>query len=179
MKYKKIAIALMIGMVCSIIAMMGFCAYEKEVSIALPDPHYTPNVQVLMLKYEPFPVNPGEYFDVWLKIGNEESSDIESLTIELMPQFPFSLDASENATRYFGKIYANSIVLVHYKVRVSEDAVEGINRLKFRYRYVQSDLKWIEDSVDIMIQTREAVLAIISVNSEPESIAPGGEGKVT
>jgi hypothetical protein len=161
-----------------IVAGPACATYDSTVSVALEKTHYSPNVQVLTLKYDPYPVGPGEYFDLWLKLGNEESADIDDFTFELMPQYPFIIDKSETAERHFGKIYANSIVLVHYKIRVDESAVDGINPIKFRYRYVQSELKWIAGQEDILVQTREAVLNVISVSTEPEMIPPGEEGTV-
>ena len=150
------------------------CAtYDSSASVALETTQYSPNIQVLTLKYDPYPVGPGEYFDLWLKLGNEEEADIDDFTFELTPQYPFSIDRSETAQRHFGKIYGNSIMLVHYKIRVDESAVDGINPVKFRYRYVQSSMKWIAGQEDILVQTREAVLNVISVSSDPEMIPPG------
>lgn len=153
-------------------------AYEESGSVAVNSKGRA-NLQVLTLKYEPFPVNPGEYVDVWLKIGNEGDGDITDLTFELVPEFPFSLDESEKPTRYFGRIYGNSIMLVHYKVRVSENAVEGDTFLKYRYRYVESNHEWEEGLSKIRIQAREALLSIQSVMSDPEKIEPGQEADVT
>ncbi|MCX6707681.1 MAG: hypothetical protein NT001_06090 [Candidatus Woesearchaeota archaeon] len=155
------------------------CAtYDNTVSVSLEKPQYTQDIQVLTLKYDPYPVGPGEYFDLWLKLGNEESADIDDLAFELVPEYPFSIDKSEIAQRNFGKIYANSIVLVHYKVRVDEGALDGVTPIKFRYRYVQSNLKWIEGQENILIQTREAVLNVVSVSSDPETIPPGKEAMI-
>ncbi len=170
--------------ITAIMMLMAFClspavAYESSKTMAMAETGHTPNLQVLATKYEPYPVEPGEYFDVWLKIGNEGNSDIDDFTFELTHEYPFSLDAGETAKRHFGKIPSHSIMLVHYKVRVSEDAVEGANALNYRYRYVQSDLKWIEAQESIKVQTREAVLNIISVESEPDTIPPGKEANVT
>jgi hypothetical protein len=111
------------------------------VSVALEKTYGSPNLQVLTLKYDPFPVGPGEYVEVWLKVGNEGDGDINDLTFELKPEFPFSLDPSENATRHFGKIFANSMILMKYKIRVSPDAVTGDTPLKYKYRYVERQEK--------------------------------------
>lgn len=179
-KVKRICVFALAAMIMVLLVIVvNVAAYESSASVAIENPQHTPNLQVLTLKYEPYPVNPGEYFDLWLKIGNEEDAEITDLTFELIPEFPFSIDKSETATRYFGKIPANTIVLVHYRIRVSEDAVTGVNPVKFRYRYVQSNLKWIGSQEDILVQTREAVLNIESVVSEPQMIAPGKSAYVT
>lgn len=86
-------------------------------------------IQVSSLKYEPYPVNPGEYFDLWIQatIGTSAKSYAK---FELIPEFPFSLDSNENATREYKDFSGD--VLIHYKIRVDKNAVEGINSLKVR-----------------------------------------------
>jgi len=43
---------------------------------------------------------------------------------------------------------------------------------------VQSNLKWIAGQEDILVQTREAVLNVISVSSDPEMIPPGKDAVI-
>lgn len=171
-------IAIFIVMIIAVMPTV-YPTYEETKSVALEKNTGSPNLQVITLKYDPFPVNPGEYVDVWLKLGNEDARDITDLSFQLEQNFPFSMDPGEDSSRNYGKILANSMVLVHYKVRVSEDAVEGDNYLKYRYRYVESDLKWIEGQVKIRVQSREAVLNVESVTAEPSIIPPGKEAYIT
>lgn len=163
-----------------LIMLPGVCStYDQTAGVALPDAHGRPNIQIITMKYDPFPVGPGEYFEVWMKIGNEGDGDISDFAFELMPGFPFIIDGSETATRHFGKLLGNSMVLVRYKVRVSPDAVTGDTPLKYRYRFAESDLVWEEGQEDIRIQTREGMLDIRSVETLPLMIEPGKEGDVT
>ena len=179
MKTTKRAIQLCALMIIIIMAAVSVIAsYEQSGSVAIKNTIGRPNLQILMTRYDPFPVEPGEYVDVWLKIGNEEDADIEDFTFEILEEFPFSLDSSETAVRYFGKINANSIQTMHFKVRVSPDAIEGSNKLKFRYRYVDSDSKWIPGEISIQVQTREAILGIKSVMTSGEYLIPGKEAIV-
>jgi hypothetical protein len=56
-------------------------------------------MQLTSLKYEPYPVNPGEYFDLWVSaqyVGNTGSAGI---TFTLNPSYPFSLDPNEKIGR--------------------------------------------------------------------------------
>ena len=170
-----------IAVILSLILLAAGAAatYTSSTSVALKKTGASPNMQVLMTKYDPFPVAPGEYADVWLKIGNEENVDIDDFTFELLEEFPFSIDPSEAALRSFGRIPANSIQTMHFKVRVSPDAVEGANRLAFRYRYVDSSTKWIPGEVTIQVQTREAILAVQSVKTSTDVLVPGKEATVT
>jgi LPXTG-motif cell wall-anchored protein len=83
-------------------------------------------IQVSSLRYEPYPANPGEYVDVWIKatLGNS----VKYAKFELLDSFPFSLDSNEDAIREYEDFSGD--VVMHYKVRVSQDAVEGTNALK-------------------------------------------------
>lgn len=134
-------------------------------------------MNVISTKYEPYPVGPGEYFDIWLKIENAGDKDAANFTFKLTPEFPFYLDASEEAERNFGKFTAHQIVLVKYRVRVDENAVEGDNYLK--YLYSLNGIRWTEGQVKIKVQTLNIVLNIESVETEPEKITPGEKLKLT
>jgi len=89
-------------------------------------------VQIQQLKYEPYPVNPGEYFDLWIKVQYAGNALPQDTIFELKPEYPFSLDSNENPVRSYGSLSGNSIVL-NYRVRVDENAVEGTNELKLDY----------------------------------------------
>ena len=157
---------------------LAIATYTDSGSVAIKSTKGTQNMQVLMTKYEPFPAVPGDYIDVWLKIGNEESADITDFSFELTPIYPFSIDTNENALWHYGRIYANSIQVMHFKIRVDPKAVPGDNPLKFRYRYTDSDLKWEEGQVMIRVQEREAILSVQSVEVIPETFIPGKESTV-
>ncbi len=122
-------------------------------------------ILVQEIKYEPYPASPGRYVDVWLKIENFGSRDATDFTIELLPEFPFSLDSNEDAVKTFGTILAHQTVLVKYKVRIAEKAVEGSNYLKFRYKTALGE-KWKDGVVDIFIRTSDANIAVSSIKAE-------------
>lgn len=85
-------------------------------------------IQVASLKYEPYPANPGEYVDVWIKA--KIGSSVDYAKFEFVGNFPFSLDSNENPVREYEDFSGD--VVMHYKVRVDEDAVEGDNELKIK-----------------------------------------------
>ena len=58
----------------------------------------TSDIQVRQLRYEPYPVNPGEYFTLWIKVENVGSLTKNAI-FELMPKFPFTLDSNEDAVK--------------------------------------------------------------------------------
>jgi hypothetical protein len=116
-------------------------------------------MQLTSLKYEPYPVNPGEYFDLWISAQYVGSPGAYGTHFELVPDYPFSLDPNESAVQDFGVVNSPAIVL-HYKVKVDENAVNGINELKLNYNvgsitYTQSfdiDVENSQTSFDAVIQ---------------------------
>jgi hypothetical protein len=89
-------------------------------------------MQLRALKYEPYPVNPGEYFDFWVSAQYVGSPGIYGTRFELVPSYPFSLDPNESAVQDFG-IADSPSILVHYKIRVDPNAIDGINPLTLNY----------------------------------------------
>jgi hypothetical protein len=89
-------------------------------------------MQFRLLKYEPYPVSSGEYFDFWVSAQYIGSSGIYGSRFELIPEYPFSLDSNESSVQDFG-IIDSPAILVHYKIKVDKNAVEGTNHLKLNY----------------------------------------------
>lgn len=90
--------------------------------------------QLQKLKYEPYPANPGEYFDLWLKVENVGDEVASNASFELVLEYPFSLHPDSSAMRNYGAIGTSDkdIIVLEYKVKVDEDAVEGIYELKLK-----------------------------------------------
>ncbi len=130
------------------------------------NPDYS-GIQITQLKYEPFPVNPGEYVDLWVKVNLGTSA--RDATIELIPQFPFSLDPNEEAVRSFGSTATE--IIVKYKVRVSKDAVEGVNTLHLRYSPDGSNDRGIIKTFDIDVANVQTDFDLIVQESSGTDIS--------
>lgn len=133
--------------------------------------------QIIQLKYEPYPVNPGEYFTLWIKINLGSSS--RDAKFELVPEFPFSLDSNEKSLRSFGS--GSGEVVAEYKIRIDKDAVEGKNELKFRYASDGKSGNWIVGSFDIQVENVQTDFDLIIQESSGTdySIAIANIGKNT
>jgi len=164
--------------------LIAFALFAVFVSADVGETNFTAHsgaedtgLSIVQLRYEPYPVNPGEYFDMYIKVqqGVGFSSDV---TFELVPEFPFFLDSNEDPVREYGKIYSEPIVL-HYKVRVSDDAVEGTNELNLRY--TTGARGWIVKEFDIEVADAQTDFDLVvqeSTDSEV-SIAIANTGKNT
>ena len=135
-----------------------------------------PNIQVSPMNQDPDPIGPGKYVEVRFKIYNDKAgTTAQDFQFMIEPIYPFSLDANENPLRDIGALPAvgdgKNVVIVKFKLRVDDKAVEGVNPVTVKYRF--SDSQWISKEFDINIQTLDANLAIISVETVPEKVKPG------
>lgn len=93
------------------------------------------NLVVQVLKYNPYPVNAGDWFDLWVKIQNIGQNDANNVKITLDPTYPFS--SNDSLSRNYGLIYGtsgsykvdqtldSSQLIVKYRVKVADNAPEG------------------------------------------------------
>jgi hypothetical protein len=123
------------------------------------------------LKYEPYPAESGSYTNVWIKVENYGKGEAEDVEFILEPKFPFSLDSNEEAERFIGSLDTGEEVVLEYKVRVDEDAVEGINELDFKF--TSDGNSWITHTFDILVKTHDTMLTTQDVIVTPEEVAPG------
>ena len=139
----------------------------------------TASIQINQLKYEPYPVNPGEYFTLWIKAETIGSELTENAVFELIPKYPFSLDPSEDTIREYGKLPIEESVILEYKVRVDEDAVDGTNEIELRYNANGKADAWVYETFDIEVADAQTDfdLVIQEVSDSEVSIAIANTGK--
>ncbi|MBU2633898.1 MAG: COG1361 S-layer family protein [Nanoarchaeota archaeon] len=123
------------------------------------------------VKYEPYPVTPGDYFEVWIKITNYGGGEMENVIIELQQEYPFS-SYDNDYKKELGKLNTNQQFVVKFKVKVDDNAVEGVENLKIK-AYENEWSYPVTPYFPIQIQTRIASIDIASVTTEPERIIPG------
>ncbi len=141
----------------------------------------SPSINISLMSQDPDPVDPGKYVELRFKVFNSKSdSTARNFQIMLDPEYPFSLDANEEAVKSLGDLpgYGNSknVVIVKYKIRVDEKAIEGVNPIRVKYKH--DNLDWFSQEFNVDIRTLDANLAIISVETSPEKIKPGDEANL-
>ncbi|MBS3143447.1 COG1361 S-layer family protein [Candidatus Woesearchaeota archaeon] len=122
------------------------------------------------LKYEPYPVTPGDYFEAWLKITNIGDEEASNAQFELVEEFPFSNYGTLPKRVDFPELNAGAGVVVKFAVYVNPDAVEKTYNLKIKARTGNGTFPVIHE-LPIDVRTRGTLIIISSV--EPESIIPG------
>ncbi len=84
---------------------------------------------VKVLKYEPYPVSVGDWFDLWIKVQNVGQNDAKNAEFKLIPEFPFSVQGSlvKNYKLISGTINA-------YKQMMPDDTHAQANQIILKYR---------------------------------------------
>ena len=151
----------------------------SSAAFALGTNYETPTQKSIRIKntrYEPFPVEPGNYFDLWVRVENFGSSNINNFKLRLVPEYPFSLDPNEEAIREFGLLEGGGQALFKFMVRADINAVEGSNPLKYEYTFTGG--KWNEGQFNVNVYTLDPILSISDVVVDKERVAPGEEVEV-
>ena len=140
------------------------------------------DIYVTLINQEPDPANPGRLVDVRFKIDNNGSGSADDMDVEIIPEYPFSLQPGKSATKNIGTLQARQRgdvgVIVKYRLLVDKNAVEGDNDLRVRYRINKE--AWIKpEEFKINIRTLDAVLSIDSVDIDTKTLKPGETSKLT
>lgn len=108
-----------------------------------------PTLIVQVLKYDPYPVSAGEWFNVWIQVQNVGQGDAPNVTFGLAPDYPFS--SNDSLVRNYGLLMGTisaykagmnedaSTVILKYRVKVADNAPDGTSDLKFYITTNSSD----------------------------------------
>lgn len=135
-----------------------------------------PLISADILKYEPAPVEPGGYAEVWVSVNNEGTTS-EDFRIEFFPEYPFSLAEGEDELKTLKALPEGENAVVKYRLVVAHDAPNKDMPVKFQYQFGES-LVWTRLEGDISIRTAGAILTVDEYSTIPEAIQPGDFIKV-
>jgi hypothetical protein len=94
-------------------------------------------LQATFVNQNPSLADPGGYVDLLFKVENRGTKKAQNSTLEILPQYPFSLDPGVSAVNSLGVINGlqsgDNAFLVRYKLKVDKDAVDGTNEIKLKY----------------------------------------------
>ena len=143
------------------------------------------NLEVTLLSQDPYPAMPGSYVDLVFQVTGVQNPQCEGVNFELVPTFPFSLDEGEYERSLEGDTWNennNNYWLINYKLRVDEDALDGISEIGIKYapKYL-SDSSEYTQTFDVEVEdARTTFDAVIQETSGSEvSIAIANSGKNT
>ncbi|MFH1238046.1 MAG: hypothetical protein ABIH79_02845 [archaeon] len=92
------------------------------------------DLSVSLLNQDPYPAVPGDYVKLVFQVEGLESPDCSDVTFNLLQDYPIQFDPGMESIRKFRKIdYVKdyeSNLLIPYKVRVNENALDGANPIE-------------------------------------------------
>ncbi|MFH1771024.1 MAG: COG1361 S-layer family protein [archaeon] len=130
-----------------------------------------------LTRYDPQPAEPGQYVTVYIKLENSGTGTAKNLVLEILPEYPFSLDPGKSNKVYIGSL-GNNYHTAEFTLKVDEKALQGTNKLKVRYNIDEFQKIWSEKELDITVQSGDNVFSISNIETEPTNIAPGSSGKI-
>ncbi|MBW2965168.1 COG1361 S-layer family protein [Candidatus Woesearchaeota archaeon] len=172
MKYNKNAIFALMAVCILLLSAVVIADVATYVSGA--------SIRVSMISQDPDPVGPGEYVELRWMVINYGSKPLENVEFKLVTDYPFEMIGS--AEKGLGTIQGHQEgeegVVLYYKVRIDEDASEGVNKLYLMYRYKGME-DWTKlDYFEVRVQSVDAAVVIDAVKVEPSRISPGTTGTV-
>jgi hypothetical protein len=138
------------------------------------------NLKISLLSQEPDPVGPGEYVDFRFKIENIGESNLNDVSVKLNPKYPFYVENNEE--KFIGDVWAglnnDNGLIIKYKVKVDDKAVDGTNTIGFMYKSGESAL-WSEVEFDVNVRAIYDQIFIQDIVITPEEIHAGEVADVT
>jgi hypothetical protein len=140
------------------------------------------SLKVTIIDTNPYPAKIGEPLNLTVQvenIGGDKASDVD---IEIVPEYPFSLDSETNAIKNIGVLNPGSTATKEFYLNVDKNAQNGIRSLKILTR-PSKDIQWNENTFDIRIGTEtynsKGTVDLDNVVSDPQVFMPGDIGTVT
>lgn len=113
-------------------------------------------LDVSLINQDPYPVIPGEYVEVVFQVSGVENADCEGAKFEVVEDYPFSLDKDSSSSREIsGSTFVSDYKkswMIPYKLRVDEDAMDGMNELNIKYAPGTSDETIYSEDFDIKVE---------------------------
>ena len=137
-----------------------------------------------IVKCDPNPAEIGQYVTIWVKIENIGNTRAEDVSVKLIPSYPFSLDAGDDAVRNIGILSTGRAASLEYHLYVDENARPGTRSIKVQYQDDEGTA-WNEETLDIWVGSgsdtfdSKGTIQLEQITTEPEVLMPGDTGTVT
>ena len=140
------------------------------------------NLKVTIVETNPYPAKIGEYLNLTVQVENIGGDKADNVDIEVVPQYPFSLDSEANALQNVGVLNPGRTATKEFYLFVDKNAQKGIRSIDIRTK-TSKNSPWSEKSFDIRIGTEtfnsKGTVELKEFVSDPEVFMPGDRGTVT
>jgi hypothetical protein len=166
---KKLAVFVAILFVFSMLSMLSFAsAFEQNLSYGSTT---GASVTVTSLNYEPYPVEPGETFNINLILKNIGTDFYTNdATCKIVNNFPFSAYSQQQQS--IGKLAPGREFSLNFQIKVDEKAIQGQQNLEVWCTDDPNKDSWTISKIPIEIQIRYSVLNI-NISTTPEMLPIG------
>ncbi len=131
------------------------------------------DVDVELLNQEPYPAVQGDLVKLVFQIKGIESTSCSNLKVELLEQYPFTLDPGSEKfyqikSGTFSKDFSSTF-LAPFKVRVDKNALDGENPIEIKYSYGVINPSQQTKSFNIEVQDVRASFEIFVKDYNPST----------
>ena len=139
-------------------------------------------IMASLASQDPDPVEPGKIVELSFKLDNQGTLANDVL-FEIMPEYPFSLLPGEEAVKNVGTLGTSQntdrTVFVKYKILVDQNAVDGNQEIKIRYKIGAFESWTTIDDLTVKVQSHDAILSVDRITAMPEVTAPGSKTRLS
>ena len=165
--------ALKVSLLAILIMVLSSCASAAEGA----------DLEVSVLRYEPIPAEIGEYVSVWVKVENLGYAKADDLSIRIVPDYPFSVDSSENAVVNIGILTPDNAAVHEYRLYTDTAAKQGTGTFEVWYQE-DSGGTWFKKEFDLRVgsgsfDSKGTIQLIGDPVKEPEVFMPGDKGTIS
>jgi hypothetical protein len=140
------------------------------------------NLKVTIIETNPYPAKIGEYLNLTLQVENVGGDKADNVDIEIVPQYPFSLDSGANTVQNIGVLNPGRTATKEFYLFVDKNTQKGVRSLDIRTR-ANKNSPWSKKSFDIRIGTEtfnsKGTVELEEVVSNPQIFMPGDRGTLT
>jgi hypothetical protein len=137
----------------------------------------TGNLQVVLTKQNPYPVEPGQVVDIEVSLQNSGYASADNVMLEINSKSPFTLLPGQEKIKTFSRVAAFDHVTATYKLYVDKDAISDNYELEFKYYNAGSDTQ-ITNKVILQVQGKPK-LVLDNIVTDPQDIEPGDTVTIT
>jgi len=140
------------------------------------------NLKVTIIEISPYPAQIGQYVDLTVQVENVGRDRADDASIQVVPEYPFSLDSPLNAVQNIGALAPEKVSTREFHLFVDKNAQKGTRSIDIRTR-IDTDSPWSEETFDIRVGTEtfdsKGTVELETIAFDPEVFMPGDRGTVT
>ncbi|MCC7574061.1 hypothetical protein KO361_00515 [Candidatus Woesearchaeota archaeon] len=137
-----------------------------------------PIIRLSISNYDPMPVQPGEFVDVWISIQNIGAGEAKDLRLEYLDSPFFELVNPDEKVREISVLGSYRDYTLKYRFKVANNVVEGVNELRFEYSLGGAPGVISTSNLRLDVKSTDVPISISSVRLYPDPVEPGQKAEL-